>query len=537
MPTELEDRLGRQYLWRSLRTTNRREAIIKARQLSAIADEVFEMSHADQTLPADEINRILREYISKAMERWAVHAAGGGWKSVQVRDAQIEALGLSWGDLADGLRFHDDTSGVKHLADDLIKEHGLHIQEGTEAYRSFSRRVVDAELELLKLKKSRLEEHYGSLMPEAGPGRSTSAAHGPIDAGPSLSEVLPKYIDEMSREAWTRKTAHQTEQTFRLFREHLGDKAVTEITRRDVALFRDALAQLPKNYGKSPKDREKKLSELIKQEGPRIQPKTVKRHLTALTGFFSWTKREGHTTGESPASGFKFARSKRAREERPAWTQDELQSLFRSPLWAGCKSAHRRTLPGSMIIRDSLYWVPLVLLFSGLRLEEAAQLRIEDVKQDAEISYFDIRTGDGRQLKTAAAVRKVPVHSALISAGLLEHIDEHRAKGADRIFPDLAPGGPDGRYGFYLSKKFGRYRRGVGLDRDHVDLHALRANFTTALMNAEVAESTANELLGHSGSTISYDRYGKGVDLPVLQRAVEKVKYPGVCDVSACGTN
>ncbi len=79
-----------------------------------------------------------------------------------------------------------------------------------------------------------------------------------------------------------------------------------------------------------------------------------------------------------------------------------------------------------------------------------------------------------------------------------------------------------------MSKKFGRYRRGVGLDRDHVDLHALRANFTTALMNAEVAESTANELLGHSGTTISYDRYGKGVDLPVLQRAVEKVKYPGL---------
>ena len=47
-------------------------------------------------------------------------------------------------------------------------------------------------------------------------------------------------------------------------------------------------------------------------------------------------------------------------------------------------------------------------------------------------------------------------------------------------------------------------------------------------MNAEVAESTANELLGHSGTTISYDRYGKGVDLPVLQRAVEKVKYPGL---------
>ncbi len=112
---------------------------------------------------SDEINRILKHYISMAMERWGVHAAGGGWKSARMRDGLIEALDTQRGKLADGLRSRDDTSGVDLLAGALIQEHRLPINEGTEAYRSFCRRVVDAEIELLKLKKSRLEEFYGPM--------------------------------------------------------------------------------------------------------------------------------------------------------------------------------------------------------------------------------------------------------------------------------------------------------------------------------------------------------------------------------------
>ena len=98
-----------------------------------------------------------------AMERWGVHAAGGGWKSVKMRDGQIEALDTQRSKLADGLRLHHDTSSVELLAGALIKQHGPPIEEGTETYRSFCRRVVGAELELLKLKKARLEEFYGPM--------------------------------------------------------------------------------------------------------------------------------------------------------------------------------------------------------------------------------------------------------------------------------------------------------------------------------------------------------------------------------------
>ncbi|MEE8516032.1 MAG: hypothetical protein V3T02_05265 [Alphaproteobacteria bacterium] len=112
---------------------------------------------------ADEINRILEQYISMAMEGWGVHAAGGGWKSVQMCESQIEALDTQRRKLADGLRLHDDTSSVELLAGALIKQHGLPIKGGTEAYRCFCRRVVDAELEVLKLKKARLEEFYGPM--------------------------------------------------------------------------------------------------------------------------------------------------------------------------------------------------------------------------------------------------------------------------------------------------------------------------------------------------------------------------------------
>ena len=80
---------------------------------------------------------------------------------------------------------------------------------------------------------------------------------------------------------------------------------------------------------------------------------------------------------------------------------DALKELFETPIWTGCQSEHRRSKPGTHIIRDENFWLPLIAVFSGMRQEEICQLRLEDVRQAEGIWVFDLREGDGRQLKTA----------------------------------------------------------------------------------------------------------------------------------------
>jgi integrase len=257
---------------------------------------------------------------------------------------------------------------------------------------------------------------------------------------------------------------------------------------------------------------------------PRLNQRTVRRHLTALSGLFRWVKEQGRYDGDNPAGGFTFPRSKRGRDERPGWAADQLQALFRSPIWTGCASPKRRAWPGSLIIKDAAYWLPLLGAFAGLRLEEASQLLVADVGTEAGAPFVHIRPGEGKLLKSMAAVRRVPLHPVLTDAGFLDYVATIRDQGHTLVFPTLRRGGPDGRLGTQVTKDFTEYRRAIGLYAKGRDFHALRHSFTTALVVAGVDRAIIDELTGHEG-TGETSHYTKALPLSVLHDAIRRVDY------------
>ena len=162
-------------------------------------------------------------------------------------------------------------------------------------------------------------------------------------------------------------------------------------------------------------------------------------------------------------------------------------------------------------------WVTLVGLFSGMRLEEICQLRTSDVKNEAGVWFFDIL-----KAKTEAGIRRVPVHSKLIAAGILD-----LAEGQGQLWPELKPSGRDNKLSVDFSKRFGRMRRNAEIERKGLAFHSLRKNFTTALDQAGVAQADAAVLLGHARG-FSFDRYSGGPGLQRLRDVVERVSYPAL---------
>lgn len=75
--------------------------------------------------------------------------------------------------------------------------------------------------------------------------------------------------------------------TLRRFLELAGDRPVDAYGRGDITRFLSTLRRLPSNYGRSPKDKDQTLVDIIAQadaEGAeRLTDKTVKRHLSALS--------------------------------------------------------------------------------------------------------------------------------------------------------------------------------------------------------------------------------------------------------------
>ncbi|MDG4889695.1 site-specific integrase [Mesorhizobium sp. WSM4887] len=348
--------------------------------------------------------------------------------------------------------------------------------------------------------------------------------------GPSFSEIAEAFrSDQIAVKIWDHQTAGQARATYRLFAEVCGNKPLQDYTRGDADEFRKKIQRLPWDYSKAPAYRNRSVDEILKiaeaQAKTRdVQPitqRTVKRHFSALSGLWGSGLSAG-AVSQNIFSGFRFGSSKKASEQRDMWTAPELEILFSSPLYTGCKSELRRSEPGSLVLKDERYWLPLIAIFSGMRQEEIAQLHIEDVKEADGITFFDINDKPPRMLKNANAARQVPLHATLIRLGFLEYVDQCRKSRQVRLFPNLKPGGADNRLGHSFSKWFTRYRRDIGVYRKGLDFHSFRHSASTSMHQAGIERAVLDHVTGHStpGET---SRYVKASALAQLQSAINSI--------------
>jgi integrase len=233
--------------------------------------------------------------------------------------------------------------------------------------------------------------------------------------------------------------------------------ALSEIDRRTVGDFKALIEKLPITHGKRVGDKDRSLESVVegaeKSGAERLSSATIQKHLSTLAGLFRYAKEHGRYHADNPATGFRFPRTRRPRDERPAWTPKQLEALFRSPIWMEPAQA-----------RDHRYWLPLFGAYAGLRLEEGCQLHVDDVGTQDGVPFLDIRPGEGKQLKSRAAKRRVPIHPVVIAAGFLRHVEDARRNGSILVFAELEGrrAGPDKRLGAAVTKAFTAYRRAIG---------------------------------------------------------------------------
>jgi integrase len=104
-------------------------------------------------------------------------------------------------------------------------------------------------------------------------------------------------------------------------------------------------------------------------------------------------------------------------DQREIFSKADLRAIFGSPVYA----ANWRTEGGQ---GEAAFWLPLIGLLTGMRLNEMAQLRICDLRQDENddgIWFFDVRRTGGRTTKTASSIRRIPLHPELERMGLLRY--------------------------------------------------------------------------------------------------------------------
>lgn len=432
VPDDLRRRLKRRELVRSLGTGDIRAAKLAACRLYVASEGLFSALRGAPMLTEDQIAHLVQDFYAYILDRENAGRLARGSLPAGVREMRI----TQYATMADKAR---DALASNRLEEAhfatlmMLKRQGIALDELTpvqaaQAKQALLRAGVDLSEALKaryegnfnyephdKLLKTCLDAPHPNPWPpsrqEAG-ADATSAnkeAAAPAESTPPepcFSQTAGAFrTSQLETKRWDQQTAAQARATFRLFVEVCGDKPVAAYTRKDASRFRDLIERLPQDYSKHPRYRSLTVEQILaahtalapETRSKPITQKTVKRHCSALSSLWNAAvSREDAAT--NIFSDFRFANSRKASEQRDMWERPDLQRLFTTPVWTGCAAAARRTTPGSVILRDEKFWLPLIAVFTGLRQEEICQLHVEDIRQDEDIWYLDINDRPPRKL-------------------------------------------------------------------------------------------------------------------------------------------
>jgi integrase len=373
-------------------------------------------------------------------------------------------------------------------------------------------------------------------------------------AGPTLGELLEMAIADLQAEGrWDDKLCRQARSSVAVFELLTSAKPFAACTQEDLATFRRKLRLLPKRYDMtSPKSRS---IVLAAAEGRRtglpeaelgLAPPTINRHITALRVLHRWA---GVSGIGAPRWSFEnlhigVSKKKRDRSQRPPTSLEDLQKLFALPIFTGCRK-HRggtgqvdlraRFTPGTAIIHDAFYWVPLLLYYTGARREEICKLRLDDFREVDGIPYIQIDETETGRVKNDGSVRAIPLHSELIRLGLIDFIEDSRRRGRDVLFPELRPTNKVQKFGDVFYKRAWLHIRERGGLSPEANIHGTRHRFSTALKDQMVQSEYRGDLLGHVGKTITEERYSEPAGLRLLKEVVDQL--PSLTDHLRPATN
>jgi integrase len=228
----------------------------------------------------------------------------------------------------------------------------------------------------------------------------------------------------------------------RLFGDLVGDLPIGSITKRHIWMFNDELLKLPDVNVLTAQWRKlsakKQIQALASGDfvAETLSPKTVNKHLSGLRTVLDFAERRDDIVA-SPAAGVRAIVPPEEDTGR-AFSTDELNRIFRQPLFSGCSEG---LLPkglqksGPVKVRDDRFWIPLVLLFTGARSSEVAGLQVDDVIVDHEFPHFIFRPSETRRLKNLQSKRMVPVHLKLVELGFVDFANAQLLRSEGQFFP------------------------------------------------------------------------------------------------------
>lgn len=540
VPRRLRSIVGRREFTQSLGTSDRREA--ERRALPILSDW-------QQTL-----DRAEREGSSRDPRKIA-YEVGFEWLLDRLETEQEKIPDDAGAFRAHILKREDElfrivrqlrggrTELIEHMADGIIAKNSMAMEKGSASYREFivwiGEGVVEAVSVFLRRNKGDLAAEPQNVALREHMERKSS----PDVPREGMQDLLEQYISQRVLEKRKRTaSAEKDRKIIQNFFEYAGqDRAVHSISRRDVRDWIQARASMPRGYEKMSSYVGMPLRSAVQaaktDKRPRVGPKTLNTYLSAISAFFRWLIARDHHDGPSPCDGL-FYDAIKGDNPRPPYTTDEINLILSSPLYTGFLRDGAEHQPGSLRTRDWRFWIPLVCLFTGARISEIAQLRVEDVREDQEGWFILIRHDDEASLSTKSGKsRFAPIHTKLAEMGFVLFCEKRRrdaSAAAEPLFPDAQNVG-SANAGDQAARFWRDYLKRIGVKSnkdggDGLGAHSFRHTIADRFREeAELFDADIGVALGHTVRTVTsgYGQVQQGT-VNRLRGMFEAVRFDGV---------
>lgn len=443
-------------------------------------------------LAADEEGRALGDLADDSM--YDRHLANAAENEAAARDA------LARGKL----------DGLKWMAVDWLTNYGYELGLESEAFKQFVFRFAKRYSEANKAVRARDEGEVVETPTVPEPPKATKkpkqkqAPQSP-EQTLMLSYLIQRFMDNRDQ---TIPMFKKYQSVLPLMLALIGDKPVSELTQLDLEEFFKDICKLPPRWSDQVKRSGVSVRQLLELDHETcMSPKTFQdTYVAAVRPFINESKRlygdplygdykfPYHLTTE----GIRYRGSRKEGERKQrAFKVDELKRLFEGTEYARfAKSSDDAPR----------YWLPLIGLFTGARVNEICQLNPQvDIITDDAIPFFEFTPeseGDERITKTIknqTSVRRVPIHPRLIDLGILDYVKAQKGAGHRLLFPGWPPS--RGKASAKAEKWFREFMMDTGL-RDEtpgktlLGMHAFRHTLLNRALNLGVVN--AEVITGHA---------------------------------------
>ncbi len=242
---------------------------------------------------------------------------------------------------------------------------------------------------------------------------------------------------------------------------------------------------------------------IIEMETQNLAEATIKARIGTCRGYFEYLQRLDHLNPDeaNPFEGHKYTRRKKASKQdlRQAFEVDDIPRLI--------DAAERKRRKDTNLVAAIK-----IAAYTGMRREEIARLRVENIREREGIRYFDIIDA-----KSKAGLREVPIHSELLA--LVDKLIKASSDGY--LLPDEKITKNDER-GDAIGKRFKTLRDGLGFDSRYV-FHSIRKTVSTIFERAGVNHNEAAEIVGHEKTGMTYGLYSAGMSILQKSKIIEMI--------------